>query len=108
MEAAETVGPDATSRVNDVGGGWVLTVAVAKGKSAVMNNVCKSEEGMEGGEGVSTGRTEVGGGRRSCLLCSSMLCCFLFVGVFLMDCYFTAYVTFYVNSWKVKAISREA
>ncbi|KAF6720622.1 hypothetical protein FQA47_002282 [Oryzias melastigma] len=52
VEAAETVGPDATSRVNDVGGGWVLTVAVAKGKSAVMNNVCKSEEGMEGGEGV--------------------------------------------------------
>lgn len=35
-----------------------------KGKSAVMNNVCKSEQGAEGGSESK----EMGGGARSCLL----------------------------------------
>lgn len=29
--------------------GGLDTIAMAKGKSAVMNNVCKSEEGVKGG-----------------------------------------------------------
>lgn len=40
--------------MNDAGGGGghvggLCSIAVAKGKSAVMNNVCKSEQGAEGG-----------------------------------------------------------
>ncbi len=31
------------------GVGGLDTIAMAKGKSAVMNNVCKSEEGVKGG-----------------------------------------------------------
>lgn len=31
--------------------GGLCSIAAAKGKSAVMNNVCKSEEGAEGGRG---------------------------------------------------------
>lgn len=41
------------------GGGWVGgldTIAMAKGKSAVMNNVCKRQEGGSQGK-------EMGGGR---------------------------------------------
>lgn len=111
------MGPDATPHVNDVG--WVgsFTVAVAKGKSAVMNNVCKSEEGMEGGEGVSKGRTEMGGGMRSCLLCSSMLLCFFFLnwnisyglsGSGVIFSLLTAYVSFHVNSWFIPRRSKKS
>lgn len=58
--------PDASPHVNDVGGG-LDTIPLAKGKSAVMNNVCKSEEGVKGGR-ESKGRREMGGGAGSCLL----------------------------------------
>lgn len=47
---------------------------MAKGKSAVMNNVCRSEEGG------SKGRKEMGGGAGSCLLRSCLLC-------HLLDCW---------------------
>lgn len=51
--------------------GGLDTIAMTKGKSAVMNNVCKSEKGG------SKGRKEMGGGAGSCLLRSSLLCNFL-------------------------------
>lgn len=54
--------------------GGLDTIALATGKSAVMNNVCKSEERVKGGEGE---RKEMGGGAGSCLLRSSMLCRFI-------------------------------
>lgn len=56
--------------MNDVGVGGLDTIAVAKGKSAVMNNVCKSKEGG------SKGRRRRGGGAGSCLLRSSLPCYF--------------------------------
>lgn len=52
--------------MNDVGVGGLDTIAVAEGKSAVMNNVCKSKEGAKG---ERKGR---GGGAGSCLLCPSL------------------------------------
>lgn len=44
------------------GVGGLDTIAMAKGKSAVMNNVCKSKEGVKGGreQGERNGRR--GGG----------------------------------------------
>lgn len=54
--------------------GGLDTIAMAKGKSAVMNNVCKSEEG--GSEGK-----ELGGGAGSCLLRSCLLCHFFSLGL---------------------------
>lgn len=55
--------------------GGLDTIAMAKGKSAVMNNVCKSEEGVKGGR--EYGGKEMGGGAGSCLLRSCLLCHFL-------------------------------
>lgn len=56
--------------------GGLCSTAAAKGKSAVMNNVCKSEEGAEGGrEGgswVGSLSKEMGGGAESCLLRSCL------------------------------------
>lgn len=54
--------------------GGLDTIAMAKGKSAVMNNVCKSEEGVKGGREHGRGKKETGGGAGSCLLRSSLLC----------------------------------
>lgn len=54
--------------------GGLDTIAMAKGKSAVMNNVCKSEEGGRKGK-------EMGGGAGSCLLRSCLLCHFFSLGL---------------------------
>lgn len=54
--------------------GGLDTIAMAKGKSAVMNNVCKSEEGGSKGK-------EMGGGAGSCLLRSCLLCHFFSLGL---------------------------
>lgn len=57
--------------------GGLDTIAMAKGKSAVMNNVCKSEEGGRKGK-------EMGGGAGSCLLRSCLLCHFFSLGLTLI------------------------
>lgn len=54
--------------------GGLDSIATAKGKSAVMNNVCKSEEGVKGGRGVRAKKWE--GGAGSCLLRSCLHCHF--------------------------------
>lgn len=43
--------------------GGLDTIAMAKGKSAVMNNVCKSEEGVKGGREYGGERNGRGRGK---------------------------------------------
>lgn len=46
-----------------LGVGGLDTTAMAKGKSAVMNNVCKSEEGVKGGREGVKGKKRRGRGK---------------------------------------------